>query len=155
MARVIFWDGSRGLPPETGPLIRWDLAWPLFLARCEPGTLPDQQPQLLNIMARWFWEQMGMVGGRLRPDAYDTVWFVTPSLSEGAREYLTRLGSFWCDEVYWEFPEANASNRWTMPTVDVGELPTSPLWATMTEPYAQGIEHHLLPMMGVGRVFMW
>lgn len=153
MARVSFSDVADGLP-GIGPLIRWDLAWPLFLPDCEPGTLPNGQPQLLNIMGRWFWEQMGMVGGRLRQDAYDTVWFVTPTLSDGAQEYLTRLASFWCDEVYWEVPDAETSNRWTMPAVAVEALPVTPLWSAMTEAYAQGTESHLLPMIGVGRVFI-
>ncbi len=153
MARVVFWDIANGLP-EGGPLIRWDLAWPLFLPGCALGELPIQEPQSLNIMGRWFWEQMGRVGGRLRPDAYDTVWFVTPALSDGAREYLTRLASFWCDEVYWEVPERSSPNRWMMPAVDVGTLPTTSLWSTMTETYEEGVERHLLPMLGVGRVFI-
>jgi uncharacterized cupin superfamily protein len=153
MARVIFRDAANGLP-DGGPLVRWDLAWPLFLPDCEPGTLPDQQPHVLNIMGRWYWEQMGRVGGRLRPDAPDTVWFVTPPLANGAREYLTRLGSFWCDEVYWDVPDAQTPNRWTMPAVTVEALPATPLWSAMTESYAQGTEAPLLPMIGVGRVFI-
>ena len=95
-----------------------------------------------------------MVGGRLRPDAYETVWFVTPTLSDGAREYLTRLGSFWCDEVYWEIPDVSTPNRWVTPAVKVDALPAAPLWSAMTEIYSQGIERHLLPMIGVGRVFI-
>ncbi|NMP22822.1 cupin domain-containing protein [Sulfobacillus harzensis] len=153
MARVIFWDVANGLP-EGEPLIRWDLAWPLFLQGIEPGELPLEQPPLLNILGRWFWEQMGMLGGRLRPDAHETVWFVTPALSDGAREYLTRLASFWCDEVYWEVPTAITPNRWTIPAVNVGALPSTPLWTALTESYPEGIDRHLLPMIGVGRVFI-
>lgn len=153
MSRVVFAQAEKGLPTDA-PLIRWDLAWPLFLPDCEAGSLPEQQPQLLNIMGRWYWEQMGTVSGRLRADACNTVFFVTPRLSDAAREYLTRLASFWCDEVYWEPPTDSTPNRWQVPAVDLGKLPADPLWAAMTESYPEAVEHSLVPMIGIGRLYM-
>ncbi len=74
-------------------------------------------------------------------------------MAEAAREYLTRLASFWCDEVYWEVPEAITPNHWATPAINVGDLPKSPLWSLM-ESYDQGIERYLMPMLGIGRGFV-
>ena len=71
-------------------------------------TRPEN-PRALGSLGRWFWQYMGQVAGRLRPDAPETVWLVTTPLDDGAREYVTRFASFWCDEVYWEYPVARQS----------------------------------------------
>lgn len=153
MTRAIIWEQPPAAP-EPGPTIRLDLAWPLFLQDTEAGFLPAQQANQLTPMIRWFWERMGELTGRLHPSAPDTVWLVCPPLSDGARELITRLASFWCDAVYWDYPSNGAVNRWAVPAVNVEDLPQTPLWTSMTESSPEGIEHSLLPMIGVGRVVM-
>ncbi|MCL5967478.1 MAG: cupin domain-containing protein [Firmicutes bacterium] len=154
MSRVIFWEHPGEPVPESGAHIRCDLAWPLFLPDSVPGALPEQQPRALGtLFGRWFWESMGLVAGRLRADAPDTVWLVTPRLTPAAREYLTRLASFWSDEVFYEYPADGADNHWIAPAVDLAALPSGPLWSAMTERLTEGVERHLVPMVGIGRIF--
>lgn len=153
MAQSIIWEQSNEVPAK-GPSVRLDLAWPLFLPDCKVGTIPGQQARQLHRMARWFWEQMGMVAGRLRPQRAETVWLVCPPLTEAAREFVTRLASFWCDAVYWEYPVEDALNRWMVPAVELGALPSSPLWDAASESYPEGVERSLVPMLGVGRVYI-
>ncbi len=151
--RAILCD-ERQLELSGGPFVRWDLAWPLFLPDCAPGSLPTGGgAQRLTIIGRWFWDHMGLMAGRLRPDAPEAVWLVCPTpLSEPAREFVTRLASFWCDEVYWEPPTPATENRWTAPVVNVSDPTASPLTAALTETYSQGQEHPLLAATAVGRM---
>lgn len=153
--KVAFCDPA-SLPADAAAL-RWDLAWPLFFPMCAPGTLPaDVKPMLQRspVMARWYWEQMGWLTGRLHVDAPEVVWFATPPLSEEAREYLTRLASFWCDEVYWEAPGPGAQNRWMAPVMALEASPTTPLLGLVHEPADTGAEQFLSPATGVGRLFL-
>jgi uncharacterized cupin superfamily protein len=154
MTRVIFWEHAREPVPASGASIRCDLAWPLFLPEAAPGALPEQQPRALaGLFGRWFWESMGQVAGRLRADAPELVWLVTPPLTPASREYLTRLASYWTDEVFYEYPPDTAENRFMAPMVNLGALPTGPLWSSTTETFPEGEERHLVPMAGIGRVF--
>ncbi|MGC8488894.1 MAG: cupin domain-containing protein [Clostridia bacterium] len=153
MTRAIIWERLSEPVPEPGPQVRFDLAWTLFWGWWEPGTLPAQNPRMLSLMSRWFWEYMGQMTGHLRPQSPDTIWLITPPLDPGAREYVTRLASFWCDEVYGEYPVNPSRNQWTAPAVDLHHLPDTALWADMSDTL-QGVQHYLLPMLGVGRVFI-
>lgn len=152
MTRAILWERPEEAVPERAPSLRLDLAWPLFLPHWKTGTIPEQQPRMLTLMGRWIWESLGQMAGRLRADAPTTVWLVAPPLSSGAREYVTRLASFWCDEVYWEYPVSE--NRWTPPTMKLDALPDTPLWRDMTETSPEGTERYLAPVTGIGRAYM-
>ena len=77
---------------------------------------------------------------------------VPTPLTDAARELVTRLASFWCDEVYWEPPTPTTPNRWTAPVVNVNHLTGSPLTVALTKSYPQGQEHPLLAATGVGRL---
>lgn len=155
MTRAIIWDRPGERVPEPGAEVRLDLAWPLFLPYGEPGSIGENGPRMLSIMSRWFWEYMGQITGRQRADAPETVWLVAPPLQPDGREYVTRLASFWCDEVYWDYPvAADAPNRWLAPTVDVGRLPEGPLWEAATERLPELVARYLTPMAGSGRVFI-
>lgn len=71
--KIIFAEGMRENLPH--PVIRWDLAWALFLPE-SAGDLPAGDGKQVVPLARWFWETMGQLGGRLRQDSPETIWCV-------------------------------------------------------------------------------
>jgi uncharacterized cupin superfamily protein len=157
IAIVEAWDGR----PLEGPLVRWDLAVGLFAPDQDPGSLADDA-DAAHRLGRWFWERMGQVAGRLRPDAADTIWVTAPRLDGPAREYVTRLASFWSDHVHWLAPEETAQpawdalpNRWIGPVVSVfAPPPADSAWQRFTAHAASGDERMLGPLLGIGRAFM-
>lgn len=153
MPRAVFCESVHGIPDKE-PVIRWDLAWGLFLPDCESGVLPKEDPDTVHMVSRWFWEAMGKISGHLRIGGSETIWMVTPALSEGAREFITRLASFWCDEVYWNHPFEGEPNHWAGPVIDVMDTPDSSLMESLTFRDEYSTDRYLVPATGVGRVFM-
>jgi uncharacterized cupin superfamily protein len=147
----------------TGPVLRADWAWALMMPDAEPGRLPDAGAldQLLTF-ARWFWETMGRVAGPLKSDPPAVVLVAAPPLDRAAREYLTRLCSFWAPCVHWladgQDPAGDGEgweNRWLAPVADIMSVPPdNSAWARSTAVLPDGEDRFLLPIMGVGRAFM-
>lgn len=143
------------------PLVRWDLAWALFLPD-SPGELPAGDSRQSLPLARWYWETMGRIGGRLRSQDEGPVWCIVPPLSPAAQEFATRLASFWSDEIYWltaDDPEtgcpAEAENCWLAPVYDVTTLPQA---GTLRAHFGEVDQHgeeawYAMPALGVGRAF--
>ena len=145
------------------PILRADWAWVLMMPDARPGCLPDagRVDQVLTF-ARWFWESMGRVAGPFKPNAAEVVVVAAPPLDAAARDYLTRLASFWADYVYWlgdaeRLPDDwdEWENHWVAPVADVMTTPPEDsAWARSTAVLPDGEDRFLLPMMGVGRAFM-
>lgn len=140
-------------PPILG--VRWDLAWPLFLPEAV-GDLPAGDGKQVVPLARWFWETMGRIAGRLRPDGPEVVWCVVPSLTPAAEDFVIRLASFWSDTVVDYRQEHNDKNCWRAPVLDVfGEGIQSAAQMRMTEVYGPDeVARYAMPLLGVGRAFM-
>lgn len=143
------------------PLVRWDLAWVLFLPD-SPGELPAGDSRQSLPLARWYWETMGRIGGRLRPQDGGPIWCVVPPLSPGAQEFTTRLASFWSDEIYWLTADemeggitGGSENRWLAPIYDISPSPQAgTLRAKFGEVDLDGEEAWFaMPALGVGRAF--
>ena len=142
--------------PETPRLaVRWDLAWLLFLPDTV-GDIPAGDGKQVVPLARWFWEAMGRVMGRLRPDCPEDVWCVVPSLTPAAEDLVIRLASFWSDKVVDYRMEPSDNNCWRAPVLDVfGEGSQSEAQLRMTKVYGPGeAARYAMPMLGVGRAFM-
>lgn len=139
----------------AGPVVRWDLAWGLFLPDAV-GDIPAGDGKQVVPLARWFWETMGRVMGRLRPDAPAAVWCVVPPLTPAAEDLVIRLASFWSDTVVDYRSGPSDLNCWRAPVLDVfGEDSQSAAQVRMTETYGPDeVARYAMPLLGVGRAFM-
>lgn len=151
--KIIFAEGMRENLPY--PVIRWDLAWALFLPE-SAGDLPAGDGKQVVPLARWFWETMGQLGGRLRQDSPETIWCVVPPLTKAAQDFAIRLASFWSDEVYMLWAADPSENVWRPPVVDVFSDPAEDgAAARLVETYGPNEEaRYTMPLLGVGRAFM-
>lgn len=140
-------------PPTLA--VRWDLAWPLFLPDAV-GDLPKGDGKQVVPLARWFWETMGGVMGRLRPEGPDTVCCVVPTLTPAAEDLVIRLASFWSDMVLDHRQGSANDNCWRAPLLDVfANGQESAAQMRMTEIYGPNeIARYAMPLLGVGRAFM-
>ncbi len=145
-----------GTVPEAGPrAVRWDLAWPLLLPEAV-GDVPAGHGQAVVPLARWFWEAMGRLAGRLKPDGPEAVWCVVPPLTPAAEDLVIRLASFWSDVVLDHRQGPRTDNCWRPPLVNVlgAGQPTAAeerLW----EAYGPDeLARYAMPLLGVGRAFM-
>lgn len=157
--RAIAFVGHPSAVPPGDPEVRWDLAWALFLPQ-SPGDLPNGDSRQCLPLANWFWDTMGRLGGRLRPDEDGTLWCVVPPLSEAAREFVIRLASFWADDVFWRHADDSSDdaleNVWMPPLYDVNSNASSGiLYKKFRESEADGEEaRYAMPLLGLGRAFM-
>lgn len=142
------------------PAIRWDLAWPLFLPDC-PGDLPQGHGRSLISIAHWFWEAMGQITGFLNQDAPGQIWFITPTLTVEAREFVIRLASFWSTQIYCTHSEEAATcdphshtNCWIAPVANLFKPPPVPSARSRLSDPAPDAAQYLMPLLGVGRAFM-
>ncbi len=143
-------------------LVRCDLAWELFLPEW-PGDLPTGDSRQCLSLARWFWDNLGRVGGRLRPEIREPIVCVVPALTAVAREFVIRLASFWSDQVLW-LTQSNSveggfemsDNLWVAPVYDVMDAPDpGSMHAHFRELYEDAEEaRYMMPALGVGRAFM-
>ncbi|WP_028962067.1 cupin domain-containing protein [Sulfobacillus thermosulfidooxidans] len=140
-------------PPKT--VIRWDLAWQLFLPDAL-GDIPAGDGKQSVPLARWFWEAMGHMMGRLRPDSPETVFCVVPPLTPAAEDFVIRLASFWSDIIIDHRQGPSEHNCWRAPIVNVfGEDTRSEAEAQLTTTYGPNeTAHYFMPLLGVGRAFM-
>jgi uncharacterized cupin superfamily protein len=57
----------------------------------------------------------------------EPLWFVVPPLTPAAQEYVTRIASFWADEIYHvsdvHHPEIHSGNLWMPPVVNTTQEP--------------------------------
>lgn len=143
------------VPDSQGPTVRWDLAWPLFLPDAV-GDIPVGDGKQVVPLARWFWETMGRLTGRLRCDAPEAVWCVVPPLTPAAEDFVIRLASFWSDTVIDHRDNPSDNNCWRAPVLDVfGSDKHSDAESRMTAVYGPNeVARYAMPLLGVGRAFM-
>lgn len=144
-------------------LVRCDLAWGLFLPQ-SPGDVPTGDSRQCLSLARWFWDTMGQMGGRLRPESSEPIICVVPPLTIVAREFVIRLASFWADQVLWLTPKESveggfemSDNLWVAPVYDVMNSPKSDsIKSHFRELYEESEQalSYMMPALGVGRAFM-
>ncbi len=120
------------------------------------GDIPAGNTKSVVPLARWFWETMGCVMGRLRPDSPEVVWCVVPSLTPAAEDFVIRLASFWSDYVVDYRTEFSDNNCWRAPVLNVfGKESPSAAQVRMTRDYGSGkTAHYAMPLLGIGRAFM-
>ncbi|PSR29662.1 MAG: hypothetical protein C7B43_07680 [Sulfobacillus benefaciens] len=164
MGQLHVWRGGIALTkivlatevPEAPRLaVRWDLAWPLFLPDAV-GDIPAGDGKQVVPLARWFWEAMGRVMGRLQPVCPEEVWCVVPPLSPAAEDLVIRLASFWSDKVVDYRKDPSDNNCWRAPVLNVFEEENqSEAQLRMTTVYQPGeTARYAMPLLGVGRAFM-
>lgn len=153
MAIYLQTAGSAQAAGTTGPVLRWDLAWTLFLPE-HVGDIPaDIFPrEVLGDLTHWAWNELGKVAGRLHPERPPAVWCRVPSLTPAAEEYVVRLTSFWDDEVYWAAEDGTpqGDNLWLPPLVKVAGEPVGALGPRLTE--NGGAVQYFYPQLGLGRL---
>lgn len=124
MAINILENPGKNTRPEKA--VRMDVAWKLFLPDFMGDIPPNSSADLVEISG-WLWNELSKRCGTLAKKDQDT-WILTPELTEGGREFVTRIASFWTDNVYvfseTQFKEYRKlqimeNNRWIPPVMSV------------------------------------
>jgi uncharacterized cupin superfamily protein len=157
MAILLATKGSTAATHAPEGALRWDIAWSLFLPGRE-GDVPSGYPEMvLGRLTAWAWDALGDVGGRMRVDKADPIWFIVPPLTPAAEEYVVRLASFWDDDVRWASDAGRPAgpNLWLAPVADiVGGPGQGALDAAVqgSEAYGPGRNRVIFPQIGFGRL---
>jgi uncharacterized cupin superfamily protein len=153
MAIYLQMAGSAPLAGTARAVLRWDLAWALFLP-AHVGDIPtDVFPREdIGDLTQWAWNELGKVAGRLNQERPPAVWCRVPPLTPAAAEYVVRLASFWDDDVYWAADDGTAQgdNLWCPPLVNVTGGPSGALGSRLTED--DGAVQYFYPQLGLGRL---
>lgn len=136
--------------------LRWDVAWTLFLPQ-HIGDIPAGFPDItLRRITAWAWDSLGSITGRMRIDRPEVVWFLVPPLTPAAVEYVTRIASFWDDEVYWasDIGESVGDNLWLPPVVSLyDDSPCGPLDQAVGDLQETSRNYRIFfPHLGMGRL---
>ncbi len=161
--RIII-DPPKDLRPEGS--IRCDVAWKLFLPDLM-GDIPDEKVTRLISFNNWLWSELSTRLGYLRVDVPDTVWILTPPLTDAALAYIIRICSIWSGEVYVSKRENGTldlenigDNRWIPPIVNVQDNnPSDPAVKKFRSVTTNGginglVDEYFTPLMGSTRSFM-
>lgn len=138
------------------PVLRWDLAWSLFLPQ-HVGDIPEGiYPRgVIGDLTNWAWNEFSKIGGRLRPGRDPVIWCVVPPLTPAGEDYVVRLASFWDDDVYWasEDGASKGSNLWRLPLVSIDDRgPMGALNERLVAKEDGATTQFFYPQLGLGRL---
>jgi uncharacterized cupin superfamily protein len=131
--------------------LRADRAWELFF---------ESKSSLVNGLgvpefADWLWDQLGKRAGNLNRNSNQELTVTIPTLEPDGLDFLTRLVSFWADEVYVKKGKTTSKNLWRKPIVNLFDDKRESAEHTLTHPMddSGSIELNLMPLAGPGRSF--
>src|SRR5438552_17840891 len=96
--------------------IRVDLAWDLFF---EKPTIPEGHGGRLIPLTNWLWDELGKKAGNLNRNSSSELTLSIPLLSEQGMDFLSRLASFWSNEVYLKKDGVRSENLRSKPAISV------------------------------------
>lgn len=150
-------------PKEVRPVgsIRCDVAWKLYLPDMM-GDIPSDSAERFVHFSNWIWWELSSRLGYMRAEVVaDTVWIITPPLTEAGLDYIVRLCSIWSPEVYAYYPkdgkadlEAEGKNLWTPPVVNImNDDPGDPAVMKLISMEGDLVYHYLTPLLGSTKAF--
>ena len=156
MAIYLQKSAAGGPPDPAHPVMRWDLAWSLFLPQ-HVGDIPKGiYPRgVIGDLTNWAWNEFSKIGGRLRPGRAPVICCVVPPLTPAGEEYVVRLASFWDDAVYWASDDGarTGSNLWRPPLVSIeGRGSYGELDERLTAEEDGATTQFFYPQLGLGRL---
>jgi uncharacterized cupin superfamily protein len=131
--------------------IRADRAWEFFI-----GSKFSLENDLgLHRFANWLWDELGREAGSLNKSSKGEVTVTLAPLEKDALDFLTRLVSFWADEVRVKKGGTISENLWRKPVVNVYDDAREGAERTLTSPFdgAGSHELNLMPLLGPSRGF--
>ena len=159
MSVKILIDPPKDVRPENS--IRADVGWKLYLPDYM-GDIPAFVRANITAFRHWLWWELSSRLGYLKPDVPDTVYILSPPLTEAAREFIVRTVSFWSDEVYAVSPgnddydiENSGENLWIPPVVNLNKnYDSSSAVGKMHEEMENGDQTFYSHVLGAAKSFI-
>ncbi len=117
MSRIVFFEAEGESDPLMENAIRLDRAWQLFFPKSIGKVDPSGD---IFGLTDWLWREFGRISGFIRKDSPGTAFVKSPHLSNEGRDFVSRIASFWSDEIFFQDSDGNHSeNMWKAPTVNI------------------------------------
>ena len=148
-------DPPKDVRPEGA--IRADVAWKLFMPE-DMGDIPAEWKKNQESFKHWLWVELSRRLGFLH-ESPETVYILTPRLTEAGKDFLVRTCSFWSNQVFalsgkeGKFDlEQEGENLWIRPVLNVHGIPgDNPVLKKIATTHHKSFHSLLSPLLGSTR----